>query len=175
MDLKPFKSIISGFKCITNGFISKSINIQIYPINPTNIHINLYPNQLISNINSIFTITWSGHSSSVISLPKGTRFTFKFLIIYFWGFFLPCFSVSWTLGSSWICLPPAGPESDPPVHPEAPGLCCATAPKIQWGVAESGIPHLPSCLVAQPHRSCCIHHRGWVPHWRWGGNSALFL
>lgn len=50
--------------------------------------------------------------------------------LFIFGSF-PCFAVSWTLGSSWICPPPAGPESDPPVHPETPGLCRATAPKIQ--------------------------------------------
>lgn len=44
---------------------------------------------------------------------------------------------------------PAGPESYPAMHTEAPGLCRATPPKIQQGMAQFGVPHLPAGVVAQ--------------------------
>lgn len=50
---------------------------------------DLYPNQLISNINPICTITWSAPSDSVISLPKGIHILiFNYLLL---GFPLPAF------------------------------------------------------------------------------------
>lgn len=132
-------SVINGFKCVTNGFISKSMNIQHQP------HLHR---------TSIRTFQFRTFSSQ-----GDIHFTFTFSMLYFWVF-PACFAVSWTSGSSWICPPPAGPESDSPVHPEAPGLRRAAAPEVQRGVAEFGIPHLPSRLVAQPHGPGCVHHRG---------------
>lgn len=98
----------------------------------------------------------SGSCSSAISLPKEMHVLF-FRVFGVKG--LPCISH-------------AGPEPYPAVHTEAPGLGGATHPKIQRGVAAFGVPHLPPGVVAQPNRPNRFHHRGWISHWRWGGECG---